>query len=304
MAIDPSLSLASITGSFPFLSLDLCLSIVLLISLFVFWLTPGGFAWAIYKARFHTRVQSKTRAAIPGPAGHPIIGLLLAFVNNALTHRILANLWGLLRLRVSGFASPVEKSGILEHFVSEGYELLGIFNWSDHFPGARWLDLQGVRRRCRSLVGEVNVFVGNIIDDHISKRSLHDSQEEEITDEDDFVDVLLGMQGNSKLSNSDMIAVLWEMIFRGTDTVAILLEWILARMILHPDIQAKAQAEIDVIVGESGRQVSDLPKLPYLRAIVKETLRMHPPGPRMGSSHHSRDSDWDPLYSRWDHCYG
>ena len=71
------------------------------------------------------------------------------------------------------------------------------------------------------------------------------------------------------------------MIFRGTDTVAILLEWILARMILHPDIQAKAQAEIDVIVGESGRQVSDsdLSKLPYLRAIVKETLRMHPPGP-------------------------
>ncbi|CDY42441.1 BnaC02g22670D [Brassica napus] len=92
MAIDPSLSLASITGSFPFLSLDLCLSIVLLISLFVFWLTPGGFAWAIYKARFHTRVQSKTRAAIPGPAGLPIIGLLLAFVNNALTHRILASI--------------------------------------------------------------------------------------------------------------------------------------------------------------------------------------------------------------------
>ncbi|WZZ33584.1 hypothetical protein YC2023_016985 [Brassica napus] len=79
----------------------------------------------------------------------------------------------------------------LEHFVSEGYELLGIFNWSDHFPGARWLDLQGVRRRCRSLVGEVNVFVGNIIDDHILKRSLHDNQEEEITNEDDFVDFLV-----------------------------------------------------------------------------------------------------------------
>jgi cytochrome P450 len=70
------------------------------------------------------------------------------------------------------------------------------------------------------------------------------------------------------------------MIFRGTDTVAILLEWILARMVLHPDIQAKAQAEIDTIVGRS-RSVSDsdLPNLPYLHAIVKETLRMHPPGP-------------------------
>ena len=63
--------------------------------------------------------------------------------------------------------------------------------------------------------------------------------------------------------------------------MTILLEWILARMILHPDIQAKAQAEIDAIEGETGREVSDsdLSKLPYIRAIVKETLRMHPPGP-------------------------
>lgn len=70
------------------------------------------------------------------------------------------------------------------------------------------------------------------------------------------------------------------MIFRGTDTVAILLEWILARMVLHPDIQAKAQSEIDSVVG-ADRLVSDsdIPKLPYLQAIVKETLRMHPPGP-------------------------
>ena len=70
------------------------------------------------------------------------------------------------------------------------------------------------------------------------------------------------------------------MIFRGTDTVAILLEWIIARMVLHPDIQAKAQSEIDSVVGKT-RTVSDsdLPNLPYLLAIVKETLRMHPPGP-------------------------
>lgn len=70
------------------------------------------------------------------------------------------------------------------------------------------------------------------------------------------------------------------MIFRGTDTVAILLEWILARMVLHPEIQAKAQSEIDSVVGKT-RPVtdSDLPNLPYLLAIVKETLRMHPPGP-------------------------
>lgn len=70
------------------------------------------------------------------------------------------------------------------------------------------------------------------------------------------------------------------MIFRGTDTVAILLEWTMARMVLHPDIQAKAQQELDTWIGDS-RQVrdSDISNLKYLQAIVKEVLRMHPPGP-------------------------
>ncbi|KAK1372152.1 Cytochrome P450, family 78, subfamily A, polypeptide 5 [Heracleum sosnowskyi] len=144
----------------------------------------------------------------------------------------------------------------LESLVTEGYELLGIFNWSDHFPVLGWLDLQGVRKRCKDLVAKVNVFVGKIIQEHI------------------------GLKGDHKLTDSDMIAILWEMIFRGTDTVAILLEWILARMVLHPEIQAKAQSEIDRVVGKN-RTISDsdLQNLPYLNVIVKETLRVHPPGP-------------------------
>lgn len=165
----------------------------------------------------------------------------------------------------------------LEKMVSEGYELLGIFNWSDHFPLLGWLDLQGVRKRCRSLASKVNVFVANIIKEHRLKRVEGVSAEEKVGD---FVDVLLDLEKDDKLSDSDMIAVLWELIFRGTDTVAILLEWILARMVLHPEIQSKAQSEIDAIVGKS-RPVSDsdIPNLPYLQAIVKETLRVHPPGP-------------------------
>ncbi|KAI3416892.1 uncharacterized protein J3R85_015004, partial [Psidium guajava] len=170
----------------------------------------------------------------------------------------------------------------LERLVTEGYELLGVFNWGDHFPLLRWLDLQGVRRRCRKLCEDVNVFVGRIIEDHRMKwKAARGQSSEEDDGSGDFVDVLLDLEKENRLSDADMIAVLWEMIFRGTDTVAILLEWILARMVLHPDVQAKAQAEIDAAIGLAARPVadSDLPGLPYLRAIVKETLRMHPPGP-------------------------
>ncbi|KAL2338229.1 hypothetical protein Fmac_012675 [Flemingia macrophylla] len=169
----------------------------------------------------------------------------------------------------------------LEDLVREGYDLLGVFNWSDHFPLLGRLDLQGVRKRCRSLVDKVNVFVGKIILEHRLKRAAEG--EDKVRDVEscgDFVDVLLEMEKESKLQHSDMVAILWEMIFRGTDTVAILLEWILARMVLHPEIQCKAQAEIDSVVGP-GRSVSenDLVNLPYVGGIVKETLRIHPPGP-------------------------
>ncbi|XP_027362775.1 cytochrome P450 78A5 [Abrus precatorius] len=167
----------------------------------------------------------------------------------------------------------------LEGLVSEGYELLGVFNWSDHFPLLGWLDLQGVRRRCRCLVAKVNAFVGGIIEEHRTKRVSGEYVKNEGTG--DFVDVLLDLEKDNKLSDADMIAVLWEMIFRGTDTVAILLEWILARMVLHPDIQAKAQREIDGVCDGGSRSVSDadIPNLPYLQCIVKEALRVHPPGP-------------------------
>lgn len=102
-----------------------------------------------------------------------------------------------------------EQDGLeLEYLVGEGYELLGVFNWSDHFPLLGWLDLQGVRRRCKELVARVNIFVGKIIEEHRLKRA---KNIENAADEGfhDFVDVLLDLEKENKLSDSDMIAVLW-----------------------------------------------------------------------------------------------
>lgn len=54
----------------------------------------------------------------------------------------------------------------------------------------------------------------------------------------------------------------------------------MARMVLHQDIQMKARKEIEMCIGPNGRlRDSDIPNLPYLQAIVKEVLRLHPPGP-------------------------
>lgn len=99
----------------------------------------------------------------------------------------------------------------LEELVREGYDLLGVFNWSDHFPLLGWLDLQGVRRRCKNLVARVNVFVGKIIWEHRMKRVADEGEEDKTVDESsgDFVDVLLDLEKENRLQHSDMVAVLW-----------------------------------------------------------------------------------------------
>ncbi|CAM0906649.1 unnamed protein product [Alopecurus aequalis] len=195
------------------------------------------------------------------------------FLHAASLNHVMAVVFG---KRYDDFES--QEGAVVEQMVNEGYDLLGTFNWADHLPFLKLLDLQGVRRRCNGLVRQVEVYVGNIIQEHKARRASGSGIADELAG--DFVDVLLGLDGEEKMSDSDMIAVLWEMIFRGTDTVAILMEWIMARMVLHPEIQAKAQAEVDAVVGR-GRAVTDedVARLPYIQCIVKETLRMHPPGP-------------------------
>ncbi|MED6170137.1 hypothetical protein PIB30_027985 [Stylosanthes scabra] len=166
--------------------------------------------------------------------------------------------------------SPKTKE-VLGEMVKEGYELISMFNWEDYFP-FKFLDFNGVKRRCHKLAAKVNSVVGQIVEDR--KKS------EDFVGQSDFLSALLSLPKQERFGDSDMVAILWEMILRGTDTVAILLEWTMARLVLHPDIQTKARQEIDSCVGLNRHvQDTDIPNLPYLQAIVKEVLRMHPPGP-------------------------
>jgi cytochrome P450 len=52
-------------------------------------------------------------------------------------------------------------------------------------------------------------------------------------------------------------------------------------MTLYPEVQRKAQAEIDGIVGNSRLpEFSDQDALPYVQAVLKEVLRWHPVTPQ------------------------
>ncbi|CAA7409531.1 unnamed protein product [Spirodela intermedia] len=61
-----------------------------------------------------------------------------------------------------------------------------------------------------------------------------------------------------------------------TDTASVTLEWALAELINHSSILRDARREIESVVGLSRLvEESDVPNLPLLHTIVKETLRLH-----------------------------
>ncbi|KAI6691167.1 hypothetical protein NL676_027995 [Syzygium grande] len=162
----------------------------------------------------------------------------------------------------------------LRDIVKEGFELLGAFNWSDYLPWLSYIyDPFRINVRCSALVPRVRKFVMKIIDEHRVRQSGN------LSDGSDFVDVLLSLNSGEELSEDDTIAILWEMIFRGTDTVALLTEWTMAELVLNPNAQTKLQSELDLVLGDKSVNDADVAKLPYLQAVVKETLRVHPPGP-------------------------
>lgn len=59
-------------------------------------------------------------------------------------------------------------------------------------------------------------------------------------------------------------------------TAALMMSWVLC-MVLHPEEYKKLQDEIDsVVYSKRLPEFEDLPKLPRVRAVVKETLRWRP----------------------------
>ncbi|XP_076881598.1 3,9-dihydroxypterocarpan 6A-monooxygenase-like [Bidens hawaiensis] len=78
----------------------------------------------------------------------------------------------------------------------------------------------------------------------------------------------------SDMTNLTLFLFLLKNLFiAGTDTSALTIEWGLAELINHPIIMEKVVEEINRVVGQDRQsEESDVPNLPYLQAVVKETL--------------------------------
>lgn len=66
----------------------------------------------------------------------------------------------------------------------------------------------------------------------------------------------------------------------GSETTSSTIEWALTELLSNPESLNKAKAELGQAVGADRTfEEDDIDNLPYLKAVIKETLRLHPPIP-------------------------
>ncbi|XP_031101800.1 cytochrome P450 82G1-like [Ipomoea triloba] len=101
-----------------------------------------------------------------------------------------------------------------------------------------------------------------------------------------FIDVMLSMiddqftKGYNYSRDTVIKAIVLSMLQDASESFANHLTWILVVLLKHPQSLKRVQEEIDTNIGkERWAEDSDIKNLPYLQAVVKETLRIYPPGP-------------------------
>jgi cytochrome P450 len=77
-----------------------------------------------------------------------------------------------------------------------------------------------------------------------------------------------------------MVYTIQDVFIAGSETSASTINWTMAEMMKDPRVLKKAQTEVRVIFRKRGKvDESCIDELKYLKAIIKEVLRLHPPGP-------------------------
>lgn len=112
-----------------------------------------------------------------------------------------------------------------------------------------------------------------------------------------FVDSLNTNQRYHGLSEKESAWLAGIMFSAGAETISASLANVVLALTLHPEVMHKAQAEIDAVVGrECLPTFAHQSELPYLRALIKETLRWRPTGPVAVPRRTTQDDWYDGYY--------
>ncbi|PHT45599.1 hypothetical protein CQW23_14757 [Capsicum baccatum] len=262
--------------------------------------------------------SKSSRKLPPGPTGFPIIGSLLELgskPNRSLAE--LAKIHGpLMTLKLGSIttviaSSPETAKEILQKH-AKIFSARTVFNAAASQPNPEatiaWVppdnmwrnkrricntqmltnqrldSLQELRHQMAETTSSRTIFSIDLVDPESEKgaqefndlvrRIMEDSGKPNLSDSSAKVARFARSEASYKAS------VFKDLIIGGSDTSAITTEWAMSELLRKPNELNKVRQEIIQQIGiERPVKESDMDKLPFLRAVVKETLRLHPADP-------------------------
>jgi len=165
-----------------------------------------------------------------------------------------------------------------EHFDSEAYSA-AIVRYFETAGKASLLDFLRVPHwvpRPGDLLG-----LGAVRTMHsMVSRAIQARREEATGGADDLLDYMLKAEDpetGQRMSPTDLLHNMQFFIVAGHETTALSLAWALQLLALHPDIQARARAEAQAVIGTEAAGAEHLEAMPYIRQVLEETMRLYPP---------------------------
>ncbi|KAB1220279.1 Cytochrome P450 81D1 [Morella rubra] len=183
--------------------------------------------------------------------------------------------------------AEADEASKFREIVTETFLLGSVTNIADFLPVLRWLGVGGIEKRLILLRKMRDNFMQSLILEHRQMRCGGEEKKKRT-----MIEVLLDLQESEPEYYKDEIirGLMLVLLSAGTDTSAGTMEWTMSLLLNNPQVLKKAQTEIDKCVGYDRLiDESDLPKLPYLRCIINETLRMYPVGPLLAPHESSED---------------
>uniref|UniRef100_A0ACD5VGD6 Uncharacterized protein n=1 Tax=Avena sativa TaxID=4498 RepID=A0ACD5VGD6_AVESA len=198
-----------------------------------------------------------------------------------------------------GLYGDGDKGRALRKVFADFEELLGTEPVGELLPWLGWVDAaRGTEKKIRRTFEALDGMLEKVIDDHRRRRQASRLTGDDGDDRRDFVDVLLDVNENDKeagirLDTIEIKAIILDMFAAGTDTTSTAMEWAIAELVTHPNSMRKLQDDIQAVVGVAEHVVTEdhLDRLRYLKAVVKETLRLHPPIPLLVPREPPKDAE-------------
>ncbi|KAH6787251.1 hypothetical protein C2S52_006803 [Perilla frutescens var. hirtella] len=175
------------------------------------------------------------------------------------------------------FDSSEDTRGLKEN-VEGVVSIVGLANMADFFPILKPFDLQGIKRRAgvcfTNLLDMIEGYLNQRVEWRKAKKTKHDDFLETLTD-------IMEDEDNNGLTTQHAAHLMLDLLVGGSETNTTTIEWIMSALVLNPEKMEKVREEIRVVVGDEKMVVdeSEIGRLPYLQAVVKEVLRYTPPGP-------------------------